>query len=223
MNHDPYAFLSPSAVAPANGYRPLLRSPIEHAHVAAGATLEEHDGWLVAAYDAEPGEAWLADLSHLGKLDIRGSAEQMDDLTGHLEPRHVRVDGEVLTARLTPIHGYVICPFEQVATLRERLGGHAVDVTCGLACVALGGPAWREVWMRSSGLDAREQSFPPGRCMAGSVMRVPTFAVHRGDAVLMLVGWEYGEYFWDAIVDAGQTLGIAAVSLGVGQREQVQA
>ena len=41
-------------------------------------------------------------------------------------------------------------------------------------------------------------------------MRVPTLILHDGEAVSMLVGWEYGEYFWDAILDAGETLGIAA-------------
>ena len=34
--------------------------------------------------------------------------------------------------------------------------------------------------------------------------------LHDGEAVSMFVGWEYGEYFWDAILDAGATLGIAA-------------
>ena len=29
-----------------------------------------------------------------------------------------------------------------------------------------------------------------------------------GDSISMFVGWEYGEYFWDAILDAGETLGI---------------
>ena len=46
--------------------------------------------------------------------------------------------------------------------------------------------------------------------MAGSVMRVPTLVLNEGEHISMFVGWEYGEYFWDAILDAGATLGIAA-------------
>jgi hypothetical protein len=49
--------------------------------------------------------------------------------------------------------------------------------------------------------------------MAGSVMRVPTLVLNRGDDLVMLVAWEYGEYFWDAILDAGETIGIARTSV----------
>ena len=70
----------------------------------------------------------------------------------------------------------------------------------------------RDVFMRSSGLDVRESRFPAGRCMAGSVMRVPTILLNEGGPLPMLVGWEFGEYFWDAILDAGVNFGIAPVS-----------
>ena len=220
MTQDPYAFMSPSAAAPAGEHRPLLRSPIEHAHVAAGASIEQHDGWRVAVYEGERGDAWLADLSHLGKLDLRGSEAELDDLTGRLPAGGAREAGDAWLARVTPTHGYLVCPFGSVAATRERIGAAAIDVTSGLACVALGGPAWREVWMRSSGVDAREASFPAGRCLAGSVMRVPTLVINQGPQVLMLVGWEFGEYFWEAILDAGLTLGITPVSAGAPARAE---
>jgi sarcosine oxidase gamma subunit len=203
---DPYAFLSPAAAAPSVG----LRTPMERAHVAAGATIEVVDGWRVAAYDAAEGaDAWAADLSHLGKLDVRTTTAELDTLTGGLEKGAARRDGDVWTLRLTPTHGYVVAPFRQIAALRGRIGAAAIDVSCGLAAVALGGERRREVFNRSSGLDVRESRFGPNRCMAGSVMRVPTLVVNRGDDLLMLVAWEYGEYFFDAILDAGETVGIA--------------
>jgi hypothetical protein len=224
VSQDPYAFLSPAAVAADGAHRPVLRSPMEHAHAQAGATFEARDGWRVAVYPENGADLWLADVSHLGKLDLRGTAEELDALTGGLEPGHARADGGVWTLRLTAIHGYVICPFPRVGELARRIGPAAVDVTCGLAAVALGGEGWREVWARSSGLDVRERSFPANRCLAGSVMRVPTLVLNEGDRVLMAVGWEYGEYFWDAILDAGATLGIARVSPeAAGVREAVGA
>jgi sarcosine oxidase gamma subunit len=205
-DRDPYAFLSPAAAA--DGV--ALRTPMERAHIAAGAAIETLDGWRVAAYPAADGaDAWAADLSHLGKLDVRGSAADLDALTGGLEKGAARLDGDVWTLRLTPVHGYVLAPFGRVSELRGRIGSAAVDVSCGLAAVALGGPRRREVMNRSSGLDVREARFGPGRCMAGSVMRVPTLLVNRGEDFLMLVAWEYGEYFLDAILDAGATIGIA--------------
>jgi hypothetical protein len=224
VSQDPYAFMSPAAVVPDRRQRPLLRSPMEHAHLAAGATVEERDGWRVAVYPENGAELWLADRSHLGKLDLRGTADELDALTGGLEPGHAREDGDVWTLRLTAVHGYVLCPFGRVPELLRRIGPTAIDVTCGMAAVELGGEAWREVWARSSGVDVRESRFPANRCLAGSVMRVPTLVVNQGDRVLMLVGWEYGEYFWDAILDAGVTLGIAPVSAeAVATREAVTA
>jgi glycine cleavage system aminomethyltransferase T len=216
---DPYAFMSPSAAAAGVA----LRTPMERRHAAAGATVEERDGWRIGVYpEDEEHDPWIADVSHLGKLDLRGSAAELDELTGGLGSGGARQDGEVWTLRLTPTHGYVLCPFPRLAPLRESMGAPAIDVTCGLAGVAVGGSRWRHVMHRSSGLDVRESRFPPNRCMAGSVMRVPTLVLHDGEGISMFVGWEYGEYFWDAVLDAGATLGIAArAPAGARSREAV--
>jgi len=212
MSHDPYAFMSPATAG--NGV--VLRTPMDRRHAAAGATFAERDGWRIAEYEGEPADPWLADVSHLGKLDVRGSQAELDELTGGLPTGAARRDGDVWTLRLTPVHGYVLCPYGRVGALRDSIGAPAIDVTSGLAGVALGGSRWREVMNRSSGLDVRPSRFGPGRCMAGSVMRVPTLIVNEGESIAMFVGWEYGEYFWDAILDAGETLGI-------GPRTPVQA
>jgi len=212
MSHDPYAFMSPATAG--NGV--VLRTPMDRRHAAAGATFAERDGWRIAEYEGEPADPWLADVSHLGKLDVRGSQAELDELTGGLPTGAARRDGDVWTLRLTPVHGYVLCPYGRVGALRDSIGTPAIDVTSGFAGVALGGSRWREVMNRSSGLDVRPARFGPGRCMAGSVMRVPTLIVNEGESIAMFVGWEYGEYFWDAIIDAGETLGI-------GPRTPVQA
>jgi hypothetical protein len=224
---DPYAFLSPAAMAADGVHVPLLRSPIEHAHRRDGASFEQRDGWQLAVYEPGEGTTWIEDRSHLGKLDVRGTPVELDDLTGGLEHGHARRDGDIWTLRLTPAHGYVLCPFGRVAELRDRIAT-AIDVTSGMAAVAIGGDGWREVWARSSGLDVRPGRFGPHRCMAGSVLRVQTLVLHTGDDVLMLVGWEFGEYFWDAIRDAGAELGVVPVSPGrsverTAEREQVEA
>jgi hypothetical protein len=202
---DPYAFLSPASAAAGV----LLRTPMERSHLAAGATLEEQDGWRVAAYDDAEADAWACDLSHLGKLDLRAPAADLDTLTAGLQKGDARNDDGVWTLRLSPTHAYVLSPFPRVGGLRERIGAAAIDITCGLAAVALGGERRRDVFNRSAGLDVRESRFGPDRCMAGSVMRVPTLVLNRGDDLVMLVAWEYGEYFWEAILDAGETIGIA--------------
>ena len=216
---DPYAFLSPAAAASGVG----LRTPMERSHLASGAALEHVDGWRVAAYPPN-GEAaaTLTDVSHLGKLDLRGPAEELDALTGGLGPGAAREDDGVWTLRLTPTHGYVLCPFPRVNALRDRIGAPALDVTCAYAGVALGGERRLDVFNRSSGLDVRESRFGADRCMAGSVMRVPTLVLNRGADLAMFVAWEYGEYFWDAILDAGETIGIARASVVTVEAPQEQ-
>jgi hypothetical protein len=59
--------------------------------------------------------------------------------------------------------------------------------------------------------------------MAGSVMRVPTLVLNRGDDLVMLVAWEYGEYFWEAILDAGETIGVARTSVVAAEAPQAEA
>jgi glycine cleavage system aminomethyltransferase T len=219
MERDPYAFLSPAAATAGVG----LRTPMEHSHLAAGATIEEYDGWRVAAYEQAEADAWACDLSHLGKLDVRGTAAEIDALTGGLGLGAARNDDEVWTMRLTPTHAYVLCPFSRASALRGRIGAAAIDATCGLAAVALGGERRRDVFNRSSGLDVRESRFGPSRCMAGSVMRVPTLVLNRGDDLVMLVAWEMGEYFWEAILDAGEMVGIARAGVVVREPQEATA
>ena len=220
---DVYAFMSPSAVTANGDHRPQLRTPMERAHLAAGATLEPLDGWRIAVYDENGSDPWAADVSHTGKLDVRGSEEQIAELTGGVALGQAREDGGVWTLRLTRTRAIVLCPFGRVAELRERIPG-AVDMTCGWAGVAIGGQRWRELFMRCSALDVRQKRFAPGDCMAGSVMRVPTIVLNEdGSRVRMLVGWEFGEYFWEAILDAGETLGIAPLSAAVALALKVMA
>jgi glycine cleavage system aminomethyltransferase T len=209
---DVFAFISPAAAR--DGV--ALRTPMERRHVAAGARIEERDGWRVAVYEhpENGGGTWIADVSDLGKLDVRGTEAELDELTGGLARGHAREDDGVWTLRLTPGHAYVLCPHRRVAGLRERIGAAAVDVTSGLAGVALGGPGWRDIFNRSSGIDVRPSALPPLRCTSGSVMRVPTLILHDGQGVVMLVGWEYGEYFWDAILDAAAGSDLVAVTAG---------
>jgi heterotetrameric sarcosine oxidase gamma subunit len=224
VSSDPFAFLSPAAAQDA-----ALRTPMERTHRAAGAELEDRDGWRIAAYPPNgSASAWLADLSHVGKIDVRGTGGQIDTLTGGSAIGQAsHVDG-VWTLRLSPTHAVVICPFRRVAELRERIqsGERAltvVDMTCGWAAMMIGGEHVREVFMRSSSLDVRPHRFPPNACMAGSVMRCASILLNDDGRFWVLCGWEFGEYLWDSLLDAGVTLGITPVSSAVALGAEVAA
>jgi len=240
---DPFAFLSPAAADDVE-----LRTPMERSHRAAGAEIERRDGWRIAAYpDNGPAAAWAADLSHHGKIDVRGTQAEIDDVTGGLElGRASRVDG-VWTLRLSPTHAVVLCPFGRVQELRARIAATpslcVIDMTCGWAAVMLGGELVREVFMRSSSLDVRPHRFGPGDCMAGSVMRCGSIVLNdpvnhavvdgfRDPSAIqadgesrfwVLCGWEFGEYMWDSLLDAGVNLGITPVSASVALGREVAA
>jgi len=216
---DVFAFLSPAAVSRDGRHRPLLRTPMERNHLAAGATIEEVDGWRIAAYDAEPRTAWAADVSHTGKIDIRGTKERINELTANAQLGTARLHDGVWTLRLTQTRAVVLCDNDRVSALSERIGYGATDMTCAWAGVVIGGRDVRDVFMRSSSLDVRPSTFPPGSCLVGSVMRVGTILLNMdGERFAMFVGWEFGEYFWEAILDAGVNFGIAPVSASVALR-----
>jgi heterotetrameric sarcosine oxidase gamma subunit len=221
---DVFAFLSPAAVSRDGEFEPLLRTPMERNHIAAGATIEEADGWRVASYDARPGRAWIADVSPMGKIDIRGTKERIDELTAGAKLGTASKHDGVWTLRLTETRAVVICANDRVAALKERIGYGTTDMTCAWAGVVIGGPDVREVFMRSSSLDVRPQSFPVGACMVGSVMRAGTIILNMGsDRIALFVGWEFGEYFWEAMQDAGVNFGIAPVSASVALEDVRQA
>src|SRR3954469_12017121 len=113
-----------------------LRTPMEAAHLAAGARIEERDGWRVAVYDERDAPpVWAADVSQIGKVESRG-----ENGTGLL--------------RLTPTRALALGDVPPV------LGDGALDVTCVYAAVRVGGARVRELFGRISALDVRPRSFP---------------------------------------------------------------
>jgi glycine cleavage system aminomethyltransferase T len=171
------AFLSPGAVEGAP-----LRTPMEAAHLAAGARIEEHDGWRVAIYPEADPPVWAADVSQLTKTERAANGDGL-----RLTPTRTLVLGEPPAA----------------------LDPDALDVTCVYAAVRIGGPEVPGLFGRISALDIRPRSFPPGAVMLGSIARCPGIVVNEGaGCVLLLVGWEYGAYLWETVLDAGAPLGI---------------
>jgi glycine cleavage system aminomethyltransferase T len=191
------AFLSPAGV--------LLRTPMDALHRSAGARIEERDGWAVAVYPERESPVWVADVSMIGKVELRGPADGLHGWTGGLEPGSARLDGAVRTLRLTPTRALALGDPHAGAN-----GNGALDLTCAWAAVRIGGPQVRELFARLSALDVRPKSFPPDRVMLGSVARCPGVVVSEGDdRLLLMVGWEYGAYLWETVLDAGAPLGVA--------------
>jgi sarcosine oxidase gamma subunit len=195
------AFLSPTRAVDVP-----LRTPMAGLHTAP---LRERDGWLLPDYPpAGDAPVWVSDASQLGKIELRGSALELDVATGVEEPGSTSRDGEAWIARLTPTRALVLCPGDEVEARLSALANGAVDLTCGWAAVRLGGPARLDLFARASELDARPRSLPAGAVVSGGVAECAGIVLNEGDALLLLVGWEYAAYLWEALLDLGEPLGV---------------
>jgi len=175
------------------------------AAAAAGATLEQRDGWKIAVRFAAPeletgalneGVAW-ADFSHLRKSELGGQA-----------------NANLGVATFT--HDAWRCPVTADRTL--VIGGEpiadALDVTALFGALVVAGPLARETIARFCALDLRPRIAPPGSFLPGSIARSAGFIlVEATDRFLVLFGAAYGQYLWEVVSDAGGRLGGRAVGV----------
>lgn len=210
-------FLSPSA---ADGV--AARSPMEREALAAGGRLELRDGWHVAVDYGSPERererctdygGW-ADLSHLGKLELQGSAPDLAAIV-ELEPGLATRANDAWWCPLTPEKVMVISEASATGSLRERLEGvDVIDLTAAQGALAIAGPLAREVLARLTAIDLRPQVTPVRGWRPGSVARTPAAVLREGeDRFLMLFGAALGRYVWAVVADAAEHLGGGPVGL----------
>jgi glycine cleavage system aminomethyltransferase T len=186
-------FLSPSLAHDADGMHPVARSAAERVFAAAGAIFDERDGWRVPTIvsDAERNlaSAGIADLSHLGKLDVRPAPAA--DLEG---------DG-VTTYRLSPRRALVLFPAAARAGVDEQLGSAplVVDATAAYTVLALTGPEARALLARLTHL----HHFPSG----GEIAHVTGHVLPAGAGYRILVPQELGHYVAEVALDCATALG----------------
>ncbi|MBS1678474.1 MAG: hypothetical protein JST08_13945 [Actinobacteria bacterium] len=182
----------------------VLRSPVEHRLLAAGAQVEARGQWRVA-FGLDGEDAFLetvafADASHLAKLEVRGGAAPAE--------RPDRAVVEVADDRWI-----VLCPWEQRAATIAELGAGdrrlALDLSGAWMALVLAGPQ-AERLLRRLGPIAQV----PG---SGPIAAVPGRVVRRGELLLVLVAAEYAQHVWDVCADlclplAGGPAGLDAVT-----------
>jgi glycine cleavage system aminomethyltransferase T len=211
----------------------LAHSPLEPVVVKAGATMAVRHGWLVAAHYGSPaGElaladsaVGLADRSDLGKFEVRGSGDAVDQLVGQLTGGHVD-PGEALLAAgawwcaVSDEHAVVVCDAGSAAVLSAALteaarwtsGAEVTDSTARLAALGLYGPGTQPL------LDELSSSEPPlGEVEAPALdatrlAAVPVMLLRSSPtrAVILCEGGRAAE-LWADVERAGRASGLGRI------------
>lgn len=225
------AFLTPDAASETVS----ARSPMERLARAAGARFERRDGWSVAVsygdlvVERERVERTVgfADRSSLVKLELHAQpsvlAEVVRAASGgvELESGLASRAEEAWWCPVTPSRVLVLGERAAAPGLREAVARAAdepageagptvtvVDVTCGLAALALVGPDARELLARFCAIDVRPAVTPVAGFRPGSVARTPGYVLREAEErLLVLVGWALGEYLYEVVADAAEHLG----------------
>jgi heterotetrameric sarcosine oxidase gamma subunit len=232
-----FEFLMPDAAVADERFTPVARTPMEGAARSAGASFEARNGWnLAVGYgDAErelqtiAQTAGWADVSHLGKVELQGDADDLKQIVAacaagaELTLGHAARVEDSWWCPITRSRVLVICEPGRLAAVRnglskaaERASGatSVVDVSTAFAAMTLLGPLAREVFARFSALDLRSKVTPIGALRPGSIARQPAILIREDeDRFLFLFGWGTGEYMWTVISDAARSLDGAPVGL----------
>jgi glycine cleavage system aminomethyltransferase T len=201
-----------------------LLSPLDDVLKRSGAHMTEREGWVVAAdfgslaaeIAVSRATAGLADVSSIGKFEVRDSPMAITDM--YPSGREVR-QGRIIEAAdawwcvVSPELMLVLTPPALRARVRAELtdraheGTSVTDVTSERVAVCLTGPYARDVLTRAGATATKA-----GCLRVESVGGVPTLVMHQYEKqwLLMASASEAG-VLWQALTEAGSPLGLAYV------------
>ena len=210
----------------------LAHSPLERLLLKAGATMVARHGWLVAAHYGSPGgelalletAVGLADRSDIGKFELRGDADAVEQLVGQLTGGQVG-PGEAIAAggawwgAVSGEHVVALCGAGDTARLKASLedaerhthGATVADATARLAALALIGPGAGAVLDELSGSgpfdEVTSPTFDVTMLAAVPVMLLRTAATRS----VVLTDAGRAAELWLHVERAGQEAGLGHV------------
>ena len=221
---------------------PIRRTAMYHAQVSFGGIMVEADGWQQAVrFGTTANElellrtsAGVHDISPNGQVRVVGThaAAAVQNLSSNLPDLAVgmvrQVEIEIaggrlsaLLARLTQDEFAVLTPPAQAPAAAELLGAatdscaHVLDISSGLAGIALTGPASSEILSAITQLNVSAQGMPNLTCAQSQFAEIQGLLVRHDTVDLrsyqLYVSREFGEYFWESVVEAAQEIGAGPV------------
>jgi len=186
----------------------------------------------------------ICDISPVGKHSVQGNdiaalIEKISPQVPSLETNKVAVvnlsgpDGVVIdpvvVCRFCEDEVFITSPPDNIAlvaqTLEENLAGcaHLVDMTSNFAAITVSGPSSSQMLSKLTDLNISPNAFPDLSCAQGMMAEVYVILLRWDRAGLpgydIYVSREYGEYIWDAMLEAGHEYGI--VPFGVETLKQL--
>jgi sarcosine oxidase subunit alpha len=180
----------------------------------------------------------IIDVSTLGKIYVQGkdSGTLLDKLYTHrfsdLRQGRVRYgiicsdDGTIIddgtVARITDDRYFITTSTGNIELVEEwmkwwmagtNMCVHVTNVTSGYAAINVAGPHARETLSKLTDIDITADNFRYMRFKSGTVAGVPAMFLRIG--FVGELSWElhfpaeYGEYMWDALMEAGREYGIS--------------
>jgi glycine cleavage system aminomethyltransferase T len=218
----------------------LYRSPLEDVLRHAGAVMRRRDGWRVAAHFGSPGgelavcarAVGLVDRSEIGKLELRGYPEALDQIVCllsdcQLEPNEVLRSGGVTWCSASPDRVFALCSPADSFGLSERLhdavrrtpGALLTDETEELAALSLLGPAAPSLIAALGAWNLETIALPRPSFSALTLDGLPVFLLEESSArVTILVEREYAERLFDLLERVGRRFGLSCVGADAADR-----
>jgi glycine cleavage system aminomethyltransferase T len=187
---------------------------------------------MAAHFGSPPGElaacettVGLADLSDLGKFELRGPRDDLDVLIGQLTGGEIR-PGDALEASgawwgsVSREHALCVCEAAEAPRVREAIdaavrwvpGATVTDATRSLAAIGLFGPATRDLLeeLRSSEPSFAEDAAP--ELQVTRLAAVPVEVLRTApDRAVLLTHRSRAVELWDDVERAGDAFGITRV------------
>ena len=223
---------------------PVKKSAMHARQLGAGARMAGRDGWSLPAHysgvereiKAAKESIAILDASPMGKLLLQGDGLE-GILSGALIPDGPPATGGVrrlpspeggLLAKLAADEYLVLCNPADLPQLTETLGkavqgcAHALDRTSGLAGLRLTGPKSGRMLGKLSEFDCSPASFADLSCAqtkcAGIRCTLVRSDLGRLPSYDLYCPREFGEYVWDAVLEAGEEYGAAAAGFKAADR-----
>jgi glycine cleavage system aminomethyltransferase T len=179
----------------------------EREAVRTGVTLADLTAQHLVLAQARDLEAWLPAAPEVGRTAVVGNGGP-----------------PTRCCRLTADSALFVSTAPVELPPAPATGGYRTDLTSGRTVIGVAGPRSAELLRRATQVDIRDHALPDGACVQTSLMRAPALILrgdrrghrgsdhgsHRGSvpAYEIFVPRDFGEYVWDALLDAGAPLGV---------------